>query len=212
MFCPQCGTNQNEELKFCNLCGANLQAVRQAVATRETATGEKFDWSKTWVAEMFLSEAERKRRQQELKIVEQELESQSGIALEVKRYNEVKAGVITACAGIGVAIFLFALMRGIILSGQNPPHDEPILNVIWVAGVIPILVGIALIINGLFVSKKIVEVTRREMQRKTPPQGALGVNTMPRSLNSADTSEIPPASFSVTEDTTKHLSNSRPKQ
>ncbi|HEV7905927.1 MAG TPA: hypothetical protein VGO96_18955, partial [Pyrinomonadaceae bacterium] len=196
MFCPQCGANQSEELKFCNLCGANLQAVRQAVATRETmATGEKFDWSKTWVAEMFLSETERKRR-------EQELESQSGITPEVKRYNEIKAGVITACAGIGGAIFLYFLMQGIIMSGQNPPHGEPILSVIWVAGVIPFLVGIALIINGLFVSKKIVEVTRREMQRTTP-QGALGVNTMPRSLNSADTSEISPASFSVTEDTTK---------
>lgn len=204
MFCPQCGANQSEELKFCKLCGANLQAVRQVVATRETTTtDDKFDWSKTWVAEMFLSEAEKKRRQQEL-------ESQSGITPEVKRYNEIKAGVITACSGIGVAIFLFFLMRGIIMSGQNPPHDEPILSVIWVAGVIPILVGIALIINGLFVSKKIVEITRREMQRKTPD--ALGVNSIPRSLSSADTSEISPASFSVTEDTTKHLINSRPKQ
>lgn len=205
MFCPQCGANQSEELKFCNLCGANLQAVRQVVATRETtATGEKFDWSKTWVAEMFLSEAERKRRQQEV-------ESQSGITPEVKRYNEIKAGVITACAGIGVAIFLYFLMQGIIMSGQNPPHDAPILSVIWIAGVIPILVGLGLIINGMFVSKKMIEVTRREMQRTTT-QGALGVNAMPRSLNSGDTSEISPASFSVTEDTTKHLINSRPKQ
>jgi hypothetical protein len=211
MFCPQCGANQSEELKFCKLCGANLQAVRQVVTTRETiTTDDKFDWSKTWVAEMFLSEAERKRRQQELKIVEQELESQRGITPEVKRYNEIKAGVITTCAGIGVAIFLFFLMRGIILSGQNPPHDEPILGVIWIAGLIPILVGLGLIINGLFVSKKIVEITRREMQRRTPD--ALGVNSIPRSLNSVDTSEISPASFSVTEDTTKHLINSRPKQ
>jgi uncharacterized membrane protein YvbJ len=27
MFCPQCGANQSDDLKFCNLCGANLQAV-----------------------------------------------------------------------------------------------------------------------------------------------------------------------------------------
>ena len=203
MFCPQCGTNQTEELKFCNLCGANLQAVRQVVATRENAaTGDKFDWSKTWVAEMFLSEAERKRRLQEL-------ETQSGITPEVKRYNEIKAGVITASVGLGASIFLFFLMQGIILSGQNPPQDAEILSRIWIAGVIPFLIGIALIINGLFVSKKIVEVTRREMQRM--PDRLEG-RTMPRSLNPADTSEISPASFSVTEDTTKHLINSRPKQ
>lgn len=54
MFCPQCGSNQSDGLRFCKLCGANLHAVRQVVATRET--GEGFDWSKTWVAEMFLSE------------------------------------------------------------------------------------------------------------------------------------------------------------
>jgi predicted amidophosphoribosyltransferase len=60
MFCPQCGSNQSDELRFCKLCGANLAAVRQVVATRET--GDKFDWSKTWVAEMFLSGEESVRR------------------------------------------------------------------------------------------------------------------------------------------------------
>jgi hypothetical protein len=210
MFCPQCGTNQNDELKFCNLCGANLQAVRQAVATRD-ASDDKFDWSKTWVAEMFLSEAERKRRLQEHKVLEHELESQRGFTPEVKRYNEIKAGVITASVGLGAAIFLFFFMQGIILSGQNPPDENEILSRIWIAAVVPFLIGIALIINGMFVSKKMVEVMRRGERPLSPP--ALGGhNAAPRSLNPADTAEIPPASFSVTEDTTKHLINSRPKQ
>ena len=50
MFCPQCGVTQSEELNFCKSCGVNLDAVRQAVALREP--GEKFDWSRTWVAEI----------------------------------------------------------------------------------------------------------------------------------------------------------------
>jgi hypothetical protein len=208
MFCPQCGANQTEELKFCNLCGANLHAVRQVVATRETE--DKFDWSKTWVAEMFLSEAERKRRIQEHKILEHDLESQRGITPEVKRYHEIKAGVITACVGLGAAIFLYFLMQGIIMSGQNPPRDAAILSRIWIAGVIPFLVGLGLIINGAFVSKKMIEATRQGRMPASP--SALGVNTIPRSLDSANTSEISPANFSVTEDTTKHLINSRPKQ
>lgn len=202
MFCPQCGTNQSEELKFCNLCGANLQAVRQVVATRELSD-DKFDWSKTWVAEMFLSEAERKRRQQEL-------ENQRGITPEVKRYNEIKAGIITASVGLGASIFLFFFMQGIILSGQNPPHDNVILARIWIAGVVPFLIGLALIINGMFVSKKIVEVIRRGENPDSQP--AFGGHTAQRSLHSTDTSEISPAGFSVTEDTTKHLINPRPKQ
>src|SRR5438067_1041829 len=139
MFCPQCGSNQSDELKFCKLCGANLQAVRQVVATRET--GDKFDWGKTWVAEMFLSEAERDKR-------EQELERQRGITPEVKRYNEIKAGVITSFVGIGLMIFLYVFMRGIILGGKIPTDAAEIISRIWVAGVIPLFVGLGLLING----------------------------------------------------------------
>jgi hypothetical protein len=195
MFCPQCGANQSDDLKFCNLCGANLHAVRQAVASRET--GETFDWSKTWVAEMFLSESERKRRLQELEL-------QRGITPEVKRYNEIKAGVITSCVGVGVMIFLAVICEGIIASGQNPPGDAAILSRVWVAGVIPFFVGLALIINGLFVSKKLARVLERELESG---QNSLGSQPDPRTLRSADTNEFVPANFSVTEQTTRHLND-----
>lgn len=205
MFCPQCGANQSEELKFCNLCGANLQAVRQVVATREL--GEKFDWSKTWMAEMFLSEQERKRRNLQL-------EREKGVTPELKRYNEIKGGVITACVGFGVSIFLFFFMQAIILSGQNPPSDNVILSRIWLVGLIPFLIGVAIIFNGVFISKKIVEVLRRESQ--TPPQTAAlagrEAETEPQRLNPADTTEFIAPGFSVTEDPTKHLTGSRRKQ
>src|SRR5215471_537379 len=148
MFCPRCASEQLDDLKFCKSCGANLEAVRQVIDTRE-APG-KIDWSKTWVAEMFLSQAEQKRRKQLLEL-------QRGITPEVKRRNEIKAGVITSCAGTGVAIFLYVLMQGIIQSGQAAPGADAILSRIWVAGLIPILVGLALIINGVFVSKKAAE-------------------------------------------------------
>ncbi len=205
MFCPQCGANQSEELKFCNLCGANLQAVREVVATRET--GEKFDWSKTWVAEMFLSEEERKRRNHQL-------EHERGVTPEVKRYNEIKAGIITMCVGLGAAIFLFVFMQGIILSGQNPPGDNEILSRIWIAGVIPFLIGLGIIINGVFISKKIVEAVRRESPTTLKPMasGVQVAEAEPRILNSADTTEFVSPNFSVTEDPTKHLTGSHRKQ
>jgi len=193
MFCPQCGNKQSDELKFCNLCGANLYAVRQVVSTREAE--EKFDWSKTWVAEMFLSEAERKRRNAEL-------ERQRGVTPELKRYKEIKAGVIVSCVGIAVTVFLYNIMDGIVRSGQNPPSDTPILSTIWVAGLIPIMVGVALIINGLFVSKKMVELARRQ---ERAAQDALGAAAERPTLRSADTSEFLPPDYSVTESTTRHL-------
>jgi hypothetical protein len=195
MFCPQCGNKQNDELKFCNLCGANLYAVRQVVATREA--DEKFDWSRTWVAEMFMSEAERKRRQAELEL-------QRGVTPEIKRYNEIKAGVITSCVGVGVMVFLYIIGMAIFRSGQNPPGDAEIIRSIWVAGFIPFMVGLALIINGLFVSKKIVELHKRE-RLSAPDALASGAAEQQPALKSADTSEFIPPGFSVTEGTTKHL-------
>lgn len=205
MFCPQCGANQSDELKFCKLCGANLQAVRQVVATRET--DEKFDWSKTWVAEMFLSEEERQRRNYQL-------ECAKGVTPEIKRYNEIKAGVITSCVGLGASIFLFFFMRGIILSGQNPPGDNEILSRIWIAGVIPFLIGIGIMLNGIFISKKIVEVTRRESLAKnnSATLGGTSGDAGHRALGAADTTEFISPNFSVTENTTKHLVNTPPKQ
>jgi hypothetical protein len=202
MFCPNCGTTESEEMKFCKTCGANLYAVRQAVATRDAE--EKFDWSKTWVAEMFLSESERKRRNHEL-------ERRRGITPEVKRYNEIKAGVITGSVGLALMIFLSIISEGIILSGQNPPGDAEIIRRIWAVGFIPLLVGLALIINGLFVSRKLVKLAERERESQRVTD-ALEAGAEQRALRSADTNEFLPPDFSVTEGTTKHLSNVAPKQ
>ncbi len=202
MFCPQCGVDyRGDDLKFCKTCGANLSAVRQAVATRET--DEKFDWGKTWVAEMFISETERKRRAQEL-------ERQRGITPEVKRYNEIKAGVITGCVGVGLAIFLYFIAEGLILGAEIPPHEAELVRRLWVVGVIPLMVGIALLINGLFVSKRLVEVTRQREGAASGPD-ALEAGARPQALRPADTAEFIPSGFSVTEETTKHLKTSGPK-
>jgi hypothetical protein len=200
MFCPQCGSTQNDELKFCKSCGVNLDAVRQAAAMRDP--NEKFDWSRTWVAEMFLSESERKRRKEQI-------ERERGITPEMKRYTEIKAGVITSSVGVGLMIFLYALMQGIILSGQNPPSDAAILGRIWIAGVIPFLVGVALIINGVFVSKRQVESARQQQQTGENILKSAGETP---ALRAADTAEFIPPSFGVTEGTTKHLSNPSQKR
>ena len=199
MFCPKCGSTQSDELKFCKSCGANLFAVRQVVDTRETPEG--FDWSKTWVAEMFMSPQELKRRKEET-------ERQRGITPEIKRYNEIKAGVITGAVGVGMAIFLYFFMQGIIMSGNVTPNSAEILSRLWIAGVLPLFVGIALVINGLFVSRKLVELARRESQNALNSPGR---DPNPQSLHPADTSEFLPSGFSVTEDTTKRLKSSGQK-
>jgi hypothetical protein len=206
MFCPQCGTNQGDELRFCNRCGVNLYSVRQAATSRET--DEKFDWSKTWVAEMFLSEGERNRRAEAL-------ERQSGVSpakkkcadTEAQRYKEIKDGVITACSGAGVMIFLYIFMDGVIAAGVPDPASQ-IVGRVWIAGVIPFLVGLGLIFNGLIVSKKMVEVAKRELQRNETPKA---LEPFAGEDSSAPVRWSQPASpnFSVTENTTRELGGSR---
>ena len=191
MFCPRCGSTQDEEMRFCKLCGANLFAVRQAVDTKQT--DQKFSWNNTWVAEMFASSAEAIKRQKEL-------ERLQGITPETKRYNEMKAGVITASVGVAVMIFLAIFMQGIILGGKVPNDTAEILSRVWIAGVIPVFVGLALIFNGYFLSKKMIEASKRE----APKTGELMGGDTP-ALKPANTTEFVPARFSVTEDTTKHL-------
>ncbi|HEY6122525.1 MAG TPA: hypothetical protein VIV66_21395, partial [Pyrinomonadaceae bacterium] len=177
MFCPKCGATQNDALKFCNLCGANLYAVRQVVDSR---MNEKFDWSKTWVADMFLSEDERKRRQTQLDL-------ERGITPEVKHANEIKAGVITTCVGVALMIFLFFFMEGIIRSGQAAPGEAEILSRVWFAGFIPFMIGIGLIINGAFVSKRLLKVDK---DTSPPKSDRIERGTEARSLGPVDTAEF----------------------
>ena len=197
MICPRCASNQGDDIKFCTSCGANLQAVREAMQAADSAG--KFNWNNTWVAEMFMSGQANELRKREM-------ERQLGITPEVKRYNEIKAGVIVSCVGIAVSIFLFFIMHAI--AAQNP-RDAELLSSIWLAGVIPFMVGLALIINGVVVSKKMVQVIEREQNRaKSLEEGAA---PSPRGLKSADTNEFIPANYSVTDSTTRHLESTERK-
>jgi len=171
------------------------------VDSREIA--DKSDWGKNWVADVVQTQEESKRRKEEI-------ERQRGITPEIKlRYDEIKGGVITGTVGIGIAIFLYVFMQGIILSGNVTPSSAQILSRLWIAGVIPLFAGISLIINGLFVSKKLVEIARKASESAPT---ILERDLNPQSLRPADTTEFIPSGFSVTEQTTRHLRGSEEKQ
>ena len=201
MFCSHCGSPQNEELRFCKACGAILHAVRQAVATQTVEPC--FDWSRTWIAEMFMSHPERRRRSREL-------DRLYGITPDLKRHHEIKAGVITSFIGLGVSIFLYFLMQGVILSGQNPPGDSEILSRVWIAGVIPLCVGLGLIVNGAFVSKRLRTKEPDELVGQTASQFIAGERDaqLQVGLKSAERSKYDGPEFSVTDNTTRNLTKS----
>jgi hypothetical protein len=91
-------------------------------------------------------------------------------------------------------------MQGIILSGRAAGAEE-ILSRLWIAGVIPLFVGLALIINGVFVSRK------QDDQRESlvPDSDSLVAGPNRRTLGVGGMDQAGPATGSVTEGTTKHL-------
>jgi hypothetical protein len=72
---------------------------------------------------------------------------------------------------------------------------------VWIAGIIPFLIGLALIINGVVVSKKLVEIAKRNQDETDELKGG----PIPRELRPGDPSEFIPAGMSVTDQTTRHL-------
>lgn len=188
MFCPGCGIQITEEIKFCKNCGANLRGVREAMMAR----GEQFDWSKTWVAEMFMTEEERERRR--------------GVTPEQKRNNELRAGVITTAAGVGAMIFLYFFLGTV--ARVEGGREAEIISRVWLAGVVPFLIGLALLFNGIFLRRRELQSHEREsraLSEQTPLPNQIPAKTTSQLLMDAETNAASRADFSVTEDTTAHL-------
>lgn len=201
MFCPQCGSTQDDNLKFCKQCGANLHALRRVMSSRDESD-EKFDWSKTWVAEMFMSGEEQVKR-------EAAMERLRGITPETKRQNEIKAGVITGSIGAALMIFLYVFMQGLIASGAVSDIAAVILSRVWLAGVIPLFIGAALVFNGMVVSKKGIKKEAHETTSPDVPNEIKAPPT-PAYLSPAETNDLAsPVPYSVTDETTKHLKQPR---
>ena len=92
------------------------------------------------------------------------------------------------------------------------PNEAEIVTRLWIAGVLPFFVGLALILNGLFVSRRQAEIIERERKRVNELEDATPeLNATPqRTLRPAETNEFIPTPFSVTDQTTRHLVNAEP--
>lgn len=186
MFCPRCAAQANDESKYCKNCGTNLQVVRDASSG---GNSDKFDWSQTWLADMVLTPEELDRRR--------------GVTPEMKRIREIKAGVITTLVGVGAMIFLYFFLGAV--AGAEQEKDAEIIRRVWLAGVVPFLIGLGILFNGLVLGRREVQLRHEKegrMRTQHPPIEELPAKTTSQ-LAIPDGSAAP--DFSVTEKTTAHL-------
>jgi len=202
IYCPECATQATDDVKYCKKCGTSLRGL-EALQSRNP--DGQFDWSRTWVADMLRTEDERARRRAAMDIPDR---PEDLVAAELKQVadlqKEIKSGIITAFAGVGLSIFLLIFM-GAIAAMQHDLGTARMLNSLWAVGVIPFFVGVGILVNALFVSRHFSE-HRRNILRSVFASGAHALREPSRSTGELQAPEAPPSSVpSVVEHTTRHL-------
>jgi hypothetical protein len=185
MYCPSCGTETSDQTKYCTKCGVNLRRVRGVLGKGGAIVRDEFDWHRATLQDWKADREERRKK-----------------TPEEKRLNEIKAGVITSSVGLGVMIFLNILFDSI--ANAAPGIGADILRSLWAVGLIPFLIGLGITFNGLFVSKRIVEL-KRQQERKDQLAPLFSAPETSPVARLVEPSQSPISDFSVTETTTTKL-------
>ncbi|MBX7172422.1 MAG: zinc ribbon domain-containing protein [Pyrinomonadaceae bacterium] len=149
MFCPSCGASENTSVRFCRSCGTNLGVVRDILEVSDKnatsiinareeiarAAAEKIKTGNWWqvaaivpeVEKLFESPEERKARHQ--------------LVLAEQRMSRLRGGTITGLVGLG--LILLSFMVGL---------DEKLFFISIGLSFLVLLIGLGIIINGLFFS------------------------------------------------------------
>jgi hypothetical protein len=189
MYCPSCGTEASDQTKYCTKCGVNLRRVRGVLGKGGATVRKGDDREPAWVKDQRAKkEARREARRKK--------------APEEKRLEEIKAGVISISVGFGLMVFLSFLFDAIASTVDGTASN--ILRTLWVVGLIPFMIGLGVLFNGLFVSKRIVEVKRQQEQKNQQLPLFSAPNTSPVA-RLVEPSQSPASDFSITEMTTTKL-------
>ena len=195
MYCPQCGTESSQDLKYCRSCGANLKVIGKAVTLSEAIARSdgipaklKDIFSNIKIAHVTedvsraLDKMNREiARSRDVPDRRQRWESRhlgKQKTAEQRREGHLTRGFVTMFSGIGLSTFLYFLGQALVLKlppeaiAQIPFELNPVIHVVWLVGLIPTLSGLGRIIAGLSIRTapdKPIELSAESPLRIDPP-------------------------------------------
>jgi len=197
MYCPQCGTESSQDLKYCRSCGANLRVIGKAVTLSEAIARSdgipaklKDIFSNIKIAHVTedVSRALDKMNREIARSSENSMRRQPWSWHERKektaaqrRERHLTRGFITMFSGIGFSTFLYFLGHNLVLKlppeaiAQIPFELNPVIHVLWLIGLIPTLSGLGRIIAGLSIRTapdKQIEFSAESPLKIDPPTPA----------------------------------------
>src|SRR6266404_5095016 len=174
MFCPSCGSEERQATQFCRACGIDLRAVRVSLERPDSVTAIAAS-AREEIGRAVAEKIREVEDARELKKVAEDVLPQIEKFLESyeeKRLRRVRAGVVTASAGLGAAIFM--VLMSAFLKG---PDTDTFIGLSGL-GITAFLIGLGLIVNALFFTK--------------PRKGLEDRSSDARSQNALDAGYAPP--------------------
>lgn len=155
MFCQQCGTEAQANVQYCRVCGADLKDRSPLPKIHEivkTLKSEPHKNAKHWL-NLRKTKTPAERREQ-----------------------HITKGVVSLFSGAGLTTFLYFLSAALVLKlppdviNQIPFEIDPVVKVIWLAGLLPATSGIGHIIAGLLIRPQPESQPHQIDQVVSPPR------------------------------------------
>ncbi len=139
MYCPNCAAEESQPKQFCRNCGTDLRGVRSALEKPDTLTASAAS-ARNEIGRAVAFKIKELESGYDLKKVAEDVLPQITKFLESpeeRRLRGIRNGIITAAVGLGV--FLLFMIVG---------KEDLIFPAL--AGIVPFLIGLGMIINGIF--------------------------------------------------------------
>jgi hypothetical protein len=191
MFCPSCGAKEDQPIQFCRSCGASFRPQVDAVTSSAMSAREEIGRAMADKIREFESSKDLKRIAEDvLPELEKFLESPAE-----KRLRRIRKGVTVTSVGLALTVGMLIYTA----FGHDPD------NILFVVGgLITLLVGIAIIVNGYLNTLPGDKTSALTTDNRNI--SALGGMTSDLDLRGTE----PQRPFSVTEGTTTHLGEKQP--